>query len=126
LSPARKITAFGVGDFMKLGGVARYYFLLIFTFFFKYIEGRSKNKIHLDNPFNPMVTEENAKEVRHLYKKFPEKKHHRQPKKGKQFYKQSQFTQKKLSMRALNRPFTRHLRSRKIGTVPLHKLPNAN
>ncbi|MDR1303473.1 MAG: hypothetical protein LBJ81_02535 [Puniceicoccales bacterium] len=112
--------------FMQSGGVAKYRFLLIFTFLFKYIEGRSRNKSYSDESTCPTITEENAKEVRHLYKKFPTKKYHRQPKNGKQFYKQSQLAKKKLSMRALNRPFTRHLRSRKIGTVPLHKLPNAN
>jgi tRNA nucleotidyltransferase/poly(A) polymerase len=113
-------------DFMKLSGVAKYYFLLIFTFIFEYIEGHPKNKSRLDKFSHPIVMEENAKEMRHLYKKFPAKKYYRQPKNGKQFYKQSQFTQKKLSTRALNRPFTRYPRSRKIGTVPLHKLPNAN
>jgi hypothetical protein len=113
-------------DFTKLDGAAKYYFLLIFTFIFQYIEGRPRNKIHSNNPPQPTVMEENAKEVRHFYKKFPTKRHHRQPTNGKQFYKPSQFARKKLSMRALNRPFTHHLRSRKIGTVPLHKLPNAN
>jgi hypothetical protein len=112
---------------MKLTGAIEYYLLFTFIFFSPHIEGRHKSKFgHLHST----TSEENSKEVRHLYKRFRTKKQHLRLKNNKQIHKQIhkqiQPVQKKFNMHTLNRPFAQPTRSSKIGIVPLYKLPNEN
>jgi hypothetical protein len=97
--------------------------------FSHYVEGRRPMHKNSDkiSESHAIGTQENAKEIRHFSKVF--RKQQRYDKKvevNKQLQKYTKFSQKKFNMHTLNRPFARHLRSSKIGIVPLYKLPNEN
>jgi hypothetical protein len=91
----------------------------------QYVEGKHSMRKNFDQ-FSDLCaigTEENTKEVRHFSKVLRRRQYgNKKVKINKQFQKRAKSVQKEFNMHTLNRPFARHMRSRKIGVTSLHKL----
>jgi hypothetical protein len=100
-------------------------YYIFFIIFLQPIEGKVNTNYKNSTQsisIKSVATQENTKEIRPFSKMFKKSKiYNKKLEINKQFFKCTKQFQKKFNMHTLNRPFTRHLRSRKIGIAPLHK-----